>query len=174
MTDPMPTAWYPLPTEEVLRRLEVDGARGLDEDEVAHRRQRYGLNRSDPRKGKGPVALFLSQFHHPLIYILLAAGVVTAGARGAGWTPAVIFGVVLINAVIGLPAGSQGRAAPSRRSRRALVTEATVRARREDAARALAPNSCPGDVVLLAVRRQGARRPAPGRARATCRSTSPR
>lgn len=42
----------------------------------------------------------LRQFHHPLSYVLLAAGAITAGL-GEYVDSAVIFGVVVINAIVG-------------------------------------------------------------------------
>ena len=52
------------------------------------------------KKGKGPLLHFLLQFHQPLIYILLVAGTVTALLQE--WVDAVvIYGVVLVNALIG-------------------------------------------------------------------------
>jgi magnesium-transporting ATPase (P-type) len=52
------------------------------------------------RKGGGPVTLFLSQFHQPLIYSLLVSAVVT-GVLKSRVDASVILGVVLLNAVIG-------------------------------------------------------------------------
>lgn len=52
------------------------------------------------KKGTSPVVLFLLQFHQPLVYILLAAAVVTRILR-EGVDAGVIFGVVLVNAIIG-------------------------------------------------------------------------
>ncbi len=92
--------WHELPPELVPELLNVDPAQGLDEQEVARRREKYGPNRLTPKKGKGPIALFLSQFNDPLIYILLISGLITGVLKG--WTDAsVIFGVVLLNAIIG-------------------------------------------------------------------------
>jgi cation-transporting ATPase F len=52
----------------------------------------------------------LRQFHHPLIYVLLAAGVITAGL-GEYIDSAVIFGVVVINAIVGFVQESKAEAA---------------------------------------------------------------
>ena len=66
-----------LPREEVQTLLESDKDKGLDQFEVTHRQSHFGPNRLTPKKGKSPLALFLLQFHQPLIYILLAAALIT-------------------------------------------------------------------------------------------------
>jgi magnesium-transporting ATPase (P-type) len=146
MTDPTTTVWHELPADEVLHRLAVDGAQGLDEEEVARRRERHGPNRLTPRKGKGPIALFLSQFHHPLIYILLVSGAVTGVLKG--WVDAsVIFGVVLLNAVIGFIQEMNALRAIEALARSLSVSAPVLRAgmRRVVPATELVP----GDVVFL-------------------------
>jgi len=65
---------------------------------------------------------FLQQFNQPLLYILLAAGVVTAFLQE--WVESgVIFGVTLINAIIGF-AGQKPRAIAALAE--SVTTEATV------------------------------------------------
>ena len=88
----------------------------------------------------------LSQFQQPLVYILLAAGAVTAGLRELV-DAAVILGVVLMNAVVGFI--QEQRAEQALAALQRLVrTEAAVRRdgqRRRIPAAALVP----GDIVLL-------------------------
>ena len=48
----------------------------------------------------GPLIRFMLQFHHPLIYILLTATIITA-LLGEWVDSSVIFGVVLVNAIVG-------------------------------------------------------------------------
>lgn len=94
------TAWHALQADHLLHRLRVDANQGLSEDEARRRLADYGPNRLTVRRGKGPVRLFLSQFHQPLIYILLCAGALTAFLEE--WVDSsVIFGVVLVNAIVG-------------------------------------------------------------------------
>ena len=73
----------------------------------------------------GPLIRFLFQFHHPLIYVLLGATAVT-GLLGEWVDAGVIFGVVLVNAIVGFIQESHAEKALD-----ALVsmmkTEATVR-----------------------------------------------
>ncbi len=100
MIDPLQGGdWHALEPDEVLGRLGSDAA-GLGQDEAAQRLQRYGPNRLRPPKKRGPLSRLLSQFHNVLIYVLLAAGVMTLAL--AHWVDAgVIFAVVVLNALIG-------------------------------------------------------------------------
>jgi cation-transporting ATPase F len=92
--------WHHLPLDEVATLMESDGERGLDMFEVSRRQTHFGPNQITLKKGKSPLLLFLQQFHQPLIYILLVAVAVTAALKE--WIDSgVIFGVVLVNSVIG-------------------------------------------------------------------------
>jgi magnesium-transporting ATPase (P-type) len=91
--------WHVNDFSEVLTRLDSVNT-GLSTQQAEDRYRRYGANRIPEPK---PIALwvrFLYQFHNLLIYVLIAAGVVTAILQH--WLDSsVIFGVVLINALIG-------------------------------------------------------------------------
>ncbi|NOT12914.1 MAG: cation-transporting P-type ATPase [Methylococcaceae bacterium] len=92
--------WHAMTPESVLQALQSDGNRGLDEHEVQLRRNVFGQNALTPKKGKNPFLLFLLQIHQPLVYLLIAAAVVTAFLQE--WVDSsVIAGVVLLNAIIG-------------------------------------------------------------------------
>jgi len=92
--------WHHLPAEAVVDLLETDAVAGLDAFEVTHRQERYGANVLTARGGPGALKRFLLQFNQPLIYILIAAGALTA-ALGEWVDSSVIFGVVLVNAFVG-------------------------------------------------------------------------
>jgi len=131
---------------EVLERIRSNAVRGLDSDDIAGRRGKYGPNRLTPRPGKNPLVLFLSQFNHPLIYILLVSAGVTVALEG--WVDAsVIFGVVLINAIIGFI-----QEINALRAIQALTQALSVSARvLRDGQRLQidAAELVPGDIVLL-------------------------
>ncbi|MGB3233047.1 MAG: cation-transporting P-type ATPase, partial [Mycobacterium sp.] len=88
----------------------------------------------------------LRQFHHPLIYVLLAAGTVTA-LLGEYVDSVVIFAVVIVNAVVGFI--QESRAEAALQSLRALVhTDAKVV--RDGRERVIASEELvPGDLVLV-------------------------
>ena len=91
--------WWSLGPEQTLQALASD-QRGLSADEAADRLQRYGPNAIEKAKGFSWLRRLVQQFTSPLIYILLAAAVVTVYLEefiDAGF----ILAVVLLNAVIG-------------------------------------------------------------------------
>jgi magnesium-transporting ATPase (P-type) len=118
----------------------------LDEGEARRRLSRYGPNRLTPPQRRGPLLRFLLQFHSVLIYVLLAAGVITA-LLGEWVNSGVIFGVVVINALIGFV--QEGKAEEALAAiRKMLSLEArVVRAGRRRSIPA--DGLVPGDVVVL-------------------------
>ena len=134
------------PVHDVLLLLETDADRGLTAVEAARRHARYGPNVLPDDRGHGPVVRFLLQFHNPLVYVLLAAAVVTA-AIGEAVDTAVIVLVVLVNAVIGyLQEAKAGQALQA--LARATQTVATV-VRDGRSVRIDSREVVPGDLVLL-------------------------
>src|SRR5581483_7677409 len=120
---------------------------GLASAEAARRLARYGPNRITVRRGRSPLQRFLSQFHNVLIYVLLAAALVTA-ALGQWVDTGVIVGVVVINAIVGFI--QEGKAEQALAAiRRMLSLKATVLRDGRQAAVA-AEEVVPGDIVLLA------------------------
>ncbi|MFI7552219.1 HAD-IC family P-type ATPase [Micromonospora sediminimaris] len=133
-------------THEVVLLLETDPQRGLSDAEAARRLDRYGPNVLPAAGGGGLLRRILRQFHNPLIYVLIAAGVVTA-VLGEYVDSAVILAVVLINAGIGYAQESRAEAALD--SLRSMVrTEARVI--RDGELRAISSDDLvPGDLVVL-------------------------
>lgn len=141
-----PNPWHQLSADDALSRLESDSRHGLTEQEGERRLQCHGPNRLTPRKGKGTVRLLLSQFHQPLVYILIVAAVVTAFLQE--WVDSgVIFGVVLINAVIGFIQEANALKAIEALSRSLSVSATVLR----DGTRRVIPATelVPGDIVFL-------------------------
>ena len=135
-----------LPAHEVVLLLETDVTKGLLADEAARRLDRFGPNVLPKFRRRGPLIRFLLQIHHPLIYVLLAATAVTASL--GEWVDAgVIFGVVLVNAVVGFIQESRAEAALDALASM-MTTEVKVR-RDGRTIRIPSEDIVPGDVVLL-------------------------
>ena len=138
--------WHHLPTDEVVDLLGSDSGKGLDMFEIKHRLEYFGPNTISARKGKGPLWRFLLQFHQPLIYILIASGGITAVLHE--WVDSgVIFGVVIVNAVIGFIQESKAVNALAALAR-TMTTEATV-LRYGEKKRIAATDLVIGDIVFL-------------------------
>ena len=140
------TNWHQLEIDEVARLLDVDLKRGLSQEEVKRRQAEFGLNQMTARRATPAWVKFLQQFNQALVYILLAATVVSA-ALGEWVDAGVIFGVVFVNAVIGFIQESKAEKAIEALAKM-VRTEATVR---RDGRKQRVPSVelVPGDVVLL-------------------------
>ena len=100
MQDKNPQDWHSLEAARVAKTLETDTKHGLSSKEAEARLAKYGPNEISKKKRQSAIVLFLLQFHQPLIYILLAATVVTI-FLSEYIDASVIFAVVLVNAIIG-------------------------------------------------------------------------
>ncbi|MBK8121156.1 MAG: HAD-IC family P-type ATPase [Sulfuritalea sp.] len=140
-------AWHTLPVSDALARQGVDPEQGLAEDEATQRLQRHGPNSLPEPVGRSALMRFLSQLKEPLVLVLIGSGIATS-ALGEWVDSSVIFGVVIVNAVIGYLQEGKAEAALAALAR-ALATEVTLlrdgRRRRMDAVHLV-----PGDVVWLA------------------------
>ncbi len=140
------TSWHQLDADDVYARLETDPDRGLPPGEVARRRDEYGPNAMPERRGPSALVRFLLQFHQPLIYILLAATLVTLFLQEY-LDAAVIFGVVILNAVIGFL--QETRAAQALEAlAKTMTTQANV-VRDGKREQLDSEDLVPGDVVLI-------------------------
>ena len=103
--------------EETLRALESDGIRGLTEEGVKARRDRFGENRLREKGKKTNFQRFLEQFKDAMILILLAAAAVSfavacvEGDPGEFFEPVLILLIVVLNAVMGVAQESKAEKA---------------------------------------------------------------
>ncbi|HET7776491.1 MAG TPA: HAD-IC family P-type ATPase, partial [Azospira sp.] len=146
MSEPVPF-WHHLAGDAVVTHWQTSCEQGLSEAEVENRRRTYGENRLTPKPGKGPLLRFALQFAQPLVLVLLLAGAVTAFL--GEWVDAgVIFGVTVINAVIGFIQEGKAESALAALAR-TVASEVTV-LRGGEKKRLPSRALVPGDVVLLA------------------------
>jgi cation-transporting P-type ATPase F len=135
-----------LAAHEVVLLLESDPHRGLSGPEADDRLLRFGPNSLPPAKGAGLARRVLRQFHHPLIYVLLAAVAITAWL-GEYVDSAVILGVVLINAAVGFIQESRAEAALEALTSMVRTNARVVRDGHE--LEIASEELVPGDLVLL-------------------------
>jgi Ca2+-transporting ATPase len=136
--------WYQLSAAEVMESLGVDRA-GLTSSEARARLAKYGYNELKFKR-HGLLTRFLLQFRSALIYVLLAAAIITA-FLGMWVDTTVILAVVLANAIIGFVQEGRAEAAMEALTKM-MVPECTVLRdgqRKDIPARELVP----GDIVLL-------------------------
>ena len=140
-----PQQWYHLSREKVLESLET-GRQGLTSVQAKARLLKYGPNLLAGKKKTPPIVVFLQQFLSPLIYVLLAAVVISiiAGHYIDGY---VILGVLILNAIIGYMQETRAEKAME-----ALIRMAAPQAQvRRDGVYKMVParDIVPGDILLL-------------------------
>ncbi|KUG20327.1 MAG: HAD-IC family P-type ATPase [Methanomicrobiaceae archaeon] len=137
--------WHALREDEVMQKLQ-SSLQGLTEDEAAERLEEYGKNALPAHLPPTLLRIFLRQFASPLIYVLLAAGIISLVL--AEFTDATfIFLVILLNAVIGT--FQEWQAEKSASSLQELL-KIYARIRRGGDERTVpSEDLVPGDIVLL-------------------------
>jgi len=138
--------WHALATERVVAALESDPQRGLSDQEAGRRLGVYGRNRLADQAAASPLKIFLAQFADFIIWVLIAAALIS-GALGEWLDASAIFVIVVVNAILGFI--QEYRAEQSLAALRKLATP-TSRVVRDGAAREiLSEEIVPGDVLEL-------------------------
>ncbi len=138
-------AWHSLSVEQVLDKLQV-AIHGLAQADISERQQRYGLNQLPEIKPRSVFLRFLSQFHNLIIYVLLCTGLVTF-VLGHLVDSGVIFGVVIINALIGFI--QEGKAEDALQAIRNMLSPQASVLRDGIQIAIPAEQLVPGDIVAL-------------------------
>ena len=141
----LPPAWHALAAEEALAALR-SSPQGLAPEEAAARLARDGRNELPPPPKRSALARFLRQFHNVLIYVLLAAGGITV-LLGHLTDAGVIFGVVLVNAIVGYV--QEGKAERALEAVRAMLAATAIVLRGGQRQEIAAAELVAGDIVLL-------------------------
>lgn len=143
---PQTTNWHNQSLETLKSDLQIDVQQGLSDIQAEQRLKQYGLNCLTPQRGKSPLRLLFEQVNQPLVYILLIAAAIT-GFLEEWVDSSVIFGVVLVNTIIGFIQESNALKAIDALSR-VLTVRATVL--RNGQRRSISANELTvGDVVFL-------------------------
>ena len=143
---------------QVAAGLGVDPTRGLSVDEARSRLQSHGANKLTAAKKESGLQAFLRQYRDFMQIILLVAAVVNLIVTGDLGTSIVLFGLTLLNAVIGLRQESKAEESVKALSQ---MMKTIARVRRDGQAVEIdAEELVPGDVVLVEA---GNRVPADGR-----------
>lgn len=144
-TPERPVAWHHLAEDTVFKRLQTN-PKGLDPEQVAERQEEFGKNALPTRKPPSLLQVFLHQFTSPLIYILLAAGIIAVLMNDIK-DAVFIFAVILLNATIGTL--QEYRAEKSAHALQSLL-QIQARVRRKGVQRQVpAEDLVPGDLVFL-------------------------
>ncbi|AVF35940.1 cation-transporting P-type ATPase [Rahnella sikkimica] len=137
--------WYQISGNDAMARLETREA-GLSQQVAAERLKEFGPNALPEKQTKSALMRFLAHFNDVLIYILLAAAVVT-GAMGHWVDTLVILGVAVINAMIGFL--QENSAEKSLKSIQNMLSSQAVVFRDGQIQTINADQLVPGDIVEL-------------------------
>ncbi len=140
--------WYALGADEVTGKLRTSPDTGLSASEAESRLRESGPNIIREEKREHPAKLFLNQFRDFMIYVLLAAAVISALPPLREYVDAaVIMVIVVANAVLGFV--QEFRAEKALESLRTLSAP-TARVLRDGAEEVIPSRALvPGDLILL-------------------------
>ncbi len=151
------TAWHVIAPAEALERLGSDAEAGLTSEEAARRLAESGPN--ELRRGEKTPAwrMFLGQFNDFMIWVLMAAVVISA-AEGQTLEAIAITAILVLNGVLGFIQEYRAEKSLEALKQMSAPTATIIRdgAEQEIAARELVP----GDIVLI---ESGDKIPADGR-----------
>ncbi|HUH87103.1 MAG TPA: cation-transporting P-type ATPase [Pusillimonas sp.] len=138
--------WHSQPPEQVMQALQSPES-GLSDTDIAARLATYGRNELAAAKPRHPLLRFLHQFHNLLLYLMMGAGVITAFL--GDWVDAgVLWGAVLVNAVIGFV--QEGKAENALSAIRGMLSPHAMAVRSGQRKEVDAATLVPGDRVLIA------------------------
>ncbi len=143
--------------KEVLQELDSNVEQGLTSQEAGERLIKYGPNKL-PEKKKTPLFLvFLGQFNDPMIFILLAAALLSVAIsifntvkNGESFDfadPVIIMGVCVLNAIIGTV--QENKAEKSLEALKKMSSPTCVVRRDGKLVELKAEELVPGDIVIL-------------------------
>lgn len=139
-------SWHATNAEEVLQSLETDRRKGLSSDEHARRLKVFGENVFENKERFRLLKLTWAQVANPLVFILIAAGIVTYFV-GEETDTIVIALAVGINTIVGV--FQEGRASRAFERLRSSVKKTAIVIREGKQSEVDAVTLVPGDIVVL-------------------------
>lgn len=138
--------WFTKSQKDVLMELGVEPLNGLSQNEAQKRLEQYGRNKLKGKPKKSIISLFLSQLKDMLIYVLLAAAVITM-IIGEYTDSIIIILVIILNAVIGVI--QEAKAEKAVEALQKMTTPKSVVRREGIAVEIDSEEVVPGDIILL-------------------------
>lgn len=138
--------WHSLESQKIVELFESDERDGLNQLSVKQKEELFGKNKLEQKEQDSQIKRFFMQFHNALIYILLGASVITAFLHE--WVDSgVIFGVVIINVIIGYI--QEAKAQEAIDSLKEMMQTQAVVIRDGKKITIDSTNLVPGDIVML-------------------------
>ena len=144
--------WQTLTIDEIQRKLRTNIERGLSQEEVIRRREKYGKNELVEKKKTSIIVKFFNQFKDFMIIILIIAAIISAGLSYVEGSneyidSAIIIVIVVLNAIMGVVQESKAE-----KSLEALkkMSAPTCKVKREGEVKQIPSEELvPGDIVYL-------------------------
>ena len=143
--------------KETLQELNVDPRQGLSTEEAGKRIAQYGLNKLAEKKKTPLILVFLSNFNDPMIFILIAAALLSVAIsiyntihNGEPFDfadPVIIMGVCVLNAIIGTV--QENKAEKSLEALKRMSSPTCIVRRDGKLVELKAEELVPGDIVIL-------------------------
>ena len=143
--------WFNKSTNETAKGLDTNLEKGLNDEEVKKRQEKYGFNELKAKKKKSLLVKFLEQFKDFMIIVLIISAVVSGIVgvlEGEGITDTIIILIVIIvNAIIGV--AQENKAEKSLEALQKLSSHAAKVIRNGKIAVVPSRELVPGDIVVL-------------------------
>ena len=140
------TPWHTITIDDVIKSLDTNIDKGLSHSETEDRLKKYGHNQLEEKEGVSPIMLFLGQFNDFIVWVLVAAAIVS-GFMGEWVDAMAIIAIVIINAIIGFI--QEFRAEKSLVALQKMSAPFSKVMRNGEAHSIPSQDIVPGDVVLL-------------------------
>ncbi len=138
--------WFSKSQSDVVKEFGVNPANGLSGTEAKARLEKYGFNKLKGKPKKSIISLFLSQLKDMLIYVLLAAAVITF-IIGEIADSVIIMLVIILNAVIGVI--QEYKAEKAVEALQKMTTPKSVVRRDGSIQEINSEEVVPGDIIIL-------------------------
>ncbi|MFY9303790.1 MAG: calcium-translocating P-type ATPase, PMCA-type [Atribacterales bacterium] len=138
--------WHELSPEEVIKILNSNEKKGLSEEEVKQRLEKYGRNTLPQPRKKTIFTMFLEQFKDFLVLILVGAALVSL-LLGEITDSLVIIAILILNAVLGVV--QEWRASQALEALKKMTVPECEVIREGKPLKVNSEEIVPGDIVIL-------------------------
>ena len=138
--------WHTKSIEQVLQLLSTDATNGLSSEEASNRLRKYGTNELTERGRKKPFIILIEQFKSTLIFILIAAAIIS-GFLGKPVETVAILLIVFLFAILSFV--QEYRAEKAMVALKRLIVPLVKVHRNETLVEISARELVPGDIIVL-------------------------
>lgn len=138
--------FYSKNIQDTLKDINSDPLNGLTSEEVEKRQKEFGANKLASQKKQTLFQLFISQINDVLIYILIAAAIVSA-LVGETSDAIIIAVIIILNAVIGII--QESKAEHSLEALKNLSAPKTIVKRDSELKEVSSEDIVPGDIIII-------------------------